>query len=135
MKKNRSFLPLCIYSIFMLVGYTLPGTIVEKAQNSNKFIAAGLSDFSLHFFSYFLYSILILYGFYYSPKKYLPKLKTIAIATGFGIFIELIQIPLPYRNFGFDDLVFDFFGIITAVTLGGLIFSRKSKMNNEKNTS
>lgn len=135
MKNKRSFLPLGIYSIFMLVGYTLPGTIVEKAQDANKFIAAGLSDFSLHFFSYFLYSILILYGFYYSPKKYLPKLKTIAIAAGFGIFIELIQIPLPYRNFGFDDLVFDFFGIIAAITLSGLIFNLKIKKNNEKNTS
>lgn len=135
MKKKHSFLPLGIYTIFMLIGYTLPGTIVEKAQESNKFFAAGLSDISLHFFSYFLYTILILYGFYYSPKKYLPKFKTIAIATGFGIFIELIQIPLPYRNFGFDDLVFDFFGIITAMSLGNLIFNRKIKMNKEKNTS
>jgi len=110
----------------MLIGYTLPGTIVEKVQESNKYFAAGLSDFSLHFFSYFLYTILISYGFYYSPKKYFPKLKTIAIAVGFGIFIELLQIPLPFRNFGFNDLLFNFFGIIAAVGLGSLMFNRKN---------
>jgi len=121
MMKGKPFFFAYIWAGIIFVCCTVPSIGVEKVQKINKFFSLILSDYSMHFFSFGIFALLLCYGFYKAEKITVPFFKIILYSTGYGLFIELFQIPLPYRFFGFNDLVFDFLGAVAAAALFKLI--------------
>ena len=127
LKMNHAFSYLGYYTLIMLLGYTVPGYMIERIQDSHKLFAISLSGFSLHFFSFALFTWLFCYGYQKNGNLSLPFFKIAMITWGFGLFIEIIQIPIPYRDFGLMDLGYNLLGIISV--LGIVYFWRKNKKN------
>ena len=85
-----------------------------------------------HFFSFFLWVILLRYSFktgYWAMFFY---------SLGFALFIEAIQYPLPYRTAEYGDIVADLFGALCGMFLYfftefGLKILQKEKDENTLN--
>jgi len=119
--KTKPFFFAYLWGGIIFVCCTVPSIGIEKVQKINKFFTLILSDYSMHFFSFGIFALLLCYGFYKAEKITVPFFKIILYSTGYGLFIELVQIMLPYRFFGINDLVSDFLGAVAALVLFKLI--------------
>ncbi len=89
-----------IFAIFILLGSITPERGISVVKNSG---------FYAHFISYFMLSFAVL--LYLSNKNFQkPYLKSALLAGSYGIFIELIQGFLTYRNFQVLDIITNFVG-------------------------
>ena len=89
-----------IFAVFILLGSITPEREVSVVKNSG---------FSAHFISYFVLSFTIL--LYLSGKNSQKSyLKSALSAGSYGIFIEIIQAFLTYRNFQIFDIITNFIG-------------------------
>ena len=89
-----------IFAIFILLGSIIPERGILVVKNSG---------FSAHFVSYFVLSFTIL--LYLSGKSFQkPYLKSVLLTGSYGVFIELIQGFLTYRNFQIFDIITNFIG-------------------------
>lgn len=118
--KNRYFLPAYSFAALILVFASVPTGPLEKFQSFPKLIRFFLSDHSLHFFAFGILAALLCFGFYRIKYSSLPYLGIGLASLGFGLFIELYQIVLPYRFFEFYDLISDFLGITLALGIFGI---------------
>jgi len=74
------------------------------------------ADKSLHFIAFFALTLLLVFTFqsYKSRHKFTLSF---AVALLIGLFIELLQLGLPSREFSLLDLLADLVGIILALVL------------------
>jgi VanZ family protein len=108
--KNPFFL-VYVYAILLLVGTMIPGEDLFKLQKSNKIFSILLSDKAFHFFGFGILTWFLCYGYHRAKLSRMPYLRAGFFALAYGLFIELIQIPLPYRIFSMKDFAFDAAGI------------------------
>jgi len=107
-KKLFFTLLLIIYIIILfLTGAVVNVNNISKATNFDK---------ALHFFGFFILTILLLLTF----EHYKLNNKRIAIfliALGIGILIEVVQLGIPGREFSLLDIAADVLGIIVGALL------------------
>lgn len=60
-------------------------------------------------------------GFYRESKWSVPLAKIAVIASGYGLIIEAYQGVLPWRSFGFDDIVWNTAGVLFFLALVGTV--------------
>ena len=123
MKKEKYrqiyFYPAYLLCIALFVVASLPGSDLTRIQTMPEggFLRFFLSDPFMHFFTYGLLTGLIYYGNRKSyPDSFPPHLKITILSIGYGIFIEVYQWMLPYRSFGFDDILYNSIGVLTFVS-------------------
>jgi VanZ family protein len=109
MNKKLAFTILSVIYIALLL---LGGTIL-KVNDVSK--APGF-DKVLHFFGFFVLTILLLLTFEYYElnNKYLASM---LIAFGIGLVIEAVQLGIPGREFSLLDLAADTLGIIVGAII------------------
>jgi len=116
-----------VFAVFLLVGAMIPGTDFFKLQKANKMFSVLLSDNAFHFFSFGILAWLLCYGYHRAKLSRMPYLRACFFTLAYGLFIELVQIPLPYRFFSVKDLAVDAVGIGVGL-FGFYIFRQRSKM-------
>lgn len=118
MIKNRHFLPAYIFALLMFIYSSLPGSAVEKAQASKKFFLNIIfSGTFLHIFAFGVLTGLLCYGFYRGRISPFPFLKIGLLAFGYGLFIEVYQVALPYRLFKINDIILNAGGVVISLVL------------------
>ena len=115
--KNKHFIFTYIFGALITIGSFLPVEKLEKVQESNIFLGIILSDYSLHFFGFVIFTALLCYGFYSGKNRSFPFFKIGVISLSFGLLVEFYQIFLPNRDFVLKDLIFNFAGTIFALIL------------------
>jgi VanZ family protein len=129
--KNRSFLPAGLFAAVMFLGYSLPAGRLEEFRESGELFNMVFSDFSLHFFVFAVFAFLLMIGFSRRCALKRAGISAGRWALGYGIFIEIWQGILPYREFNYSDLIIDFFGILLGLALfwAAVRFIGKKKIN------
>lgn len=89
------------------------------------------NDKILHFFAYFVLSVLLFGGLPYHVLS--RMITTFFIASGLGALDELLQFLVPTRDPSFDDWLVDCFGSMIAVVFLGILVSIFSKWTDESN--
>jgi VanZ family protein len=100
MKKRYMISLFLMFSIFMLLLTIIPGV----ADLINGY------DIILHFMGFFILSLSIITIFNQFKIKN-TTIISIFILICLSVISEIIQIPIPKRNFEWVDLLFDFIGI------------------------
>jgi len=92
---------------------------LEKVQRypDNAFLRFLLSDPVMHWGVFAVLSGLLCYGFYRSGMNSNPLIKVILLGIGYVLFIEIYQAILPWRSFGFDDILWGCVGVVCATIL------------------
>ena len=114
---KKSLLPAYIFSFIIFVVASFPGGDLDRVQKSlkTKRFQIVLSDPFMHFFVFGVLALLIYIGFYTSSPKNNPLVKVGILAGGYGLFIEIYQAIIPWRSFGFDDIIWNSAGVIFAL--------------------
>lgn len=114
-KKNHDILKiLCfsivaIYILSILILACLPGEQLPQDIPSN-------TSLYFHFIEYFVLTILLgVYLIIYT--NYRPLITTFLIGTSLAIITEIIQIFVPGRCFGLDDIFANMAGLNISITL------------------
>jgi VanZ family protein len=108
--KNPFFL-VYIYALLLLVGAMIPRGDLYRLQNVSKVFLIFLSDNVHHFFGFGILAWLLCYGYHRAKLSRMPYLRAGFFTLTYGFFIELVQIPLPYRQFSMKDFAVDAAGI------------------------
>lgn len=116
LKKNKHFIPAYMFAGLIVIGSTISTRKLYRIRRINEFFDLIFSDYSLHFFGYGLFAILLAWG-YYKNKSSSLLVKAGFIACCFGSILEVYQKFLPYRDFSFVDMTVDYAGIILALGL------------------
>ena len=104
-----------LYAFVLLVGVVVPGEQIEKLQESNKIFSVLFSDKTFHFFGFGILAWLLCHGYHRAKFSRVPYLRAGFFAMAYGFFIELVQIPLPYRVFSMVDFAADVAGIVAGL--------------------
>ncbi len=105
----------------------VPGTDFLKLQKANKIFSVLLSDNAFHFFGFGILAWLLCYGYHRAKLGRMPYLRAGVFALAYGFFIELVQIPLPYRIFSMKDFAVGAVGIVVGLFVFYL-FRRRLKV-------
>jgi VanZ family protein len=124
--KNRPFLPAIVFGVLIFVSSSLPTRGWERVQALNKFFRILLSDYSLHFFAFGIFAVLLCYGFLKKDPSTLPCFKVGLISVSFGLFIEVYHSLLSYRSFSLNDLLSNLAGILVALILVRIFIAVRS---------
>lgn len=115
-----------VYAVLLLIGASVPTSNLMRIQRFNKFFSFVLSDKTIHFFGFGLLAWLLCYGYRKAAKTQWLYMKSAVLSVGYGFVIELIQTPLPYRIFSWDDLAADAAGVATSLILFYVLIGRRS---------
>ena len=97
----------------------MPGSELEKVQQypDNAFLRFLLSDPVMHWGVFAVLSGLLCYGFYSLGMNSIPLIKVILLGIGYVLFIEIYQAVLPWRDFGFDDILWGSAGVMSVAIM------------------
>ena len=117
--RNKSFLLSYIFAMLILIVSSLPGSALEKIQQlpDNVILRMIISDPAMHLSVFAVFSGSLCYGFYRSGISRIPLLKVILTGVVYVLFIEIYQAVIPWRSFGFDDILWGIIGTISAPIL------------------
>ena len=115
--KDSPFLPVYGYAILLLGLMSVPIPSLLRLQRKSDVFAIIFSDYTFHFLGFGLLAWLFCVGFNKTRKGRVPYFLVGLLSVGYGFFIEICQILLPYRVFGIDDLVADSLGVLVALIL------------------
>jgi len=112
-----------IFAALIFIVSSLPGSELEKVQQypDNALLRFLLSDPVMHWGVFAVLSGLLCYGFYQSGTNPIPLSRVILLGIGYVLFIEIYQAILPWRSFGFDDILWGSAGVVSVVISVGLI--------------
>ena len=108
-----------LYAVLLLVGAMIPDRVFKKFHKPQMIFDLLLSDKSFHFFGFAILTWLLCYGYHRTKWSRMPYFRAGFFAMAYGVFIELVQIPLPYRYFS----VLDFAADVAGILLGLFVFS------------
>ena len=105
----------------------VPGNGFFRFQKANKMFSVLLSDNAFHFFGFGVLAWLLCYGYHRAKLSRMPYVRAGFFTLAYGLFIEFVQIFLPYRSFSMKDFAVDAAGIVVGL-FGFYIFRQRSKM-------
>lgn len=114
LKGERHFIPAYVFGGLIIFGSSISTTELSRIRHLHKFLDLLFSEYSLHFFGFGIFAVLLAWGYYKNKSSWLI-LRAGFIACCFGAVIEVYQKFLPYRDFSFLDMGADFAGIILAL--------------------
>ena len=125
--RRNSLLPALLLCLLLWIVASLPGSDLQRIQRSpvSALLRFILSDPCMHFLTFGLLTLLICVGFSRGSRGAIPLLKVAALASGYGLLIEIYQEILPWRAFGLDDVVWNVVGVIFSLALIGWQRSRR----------
>ncbi|HCH00145.1 MAG: hypothetical protein A2074_00715 [Candidatus Aquicultor primus] len=90
--------------------------------------------YAVHFFEYAILGILLFRAIVYTWKVVagLSAIAAIAVASAYGVAMELVQLSLSYRGFGYDDIVTNCSGAALGLVVWRLGFKRDHKHGEER---
>jgi len=115
--KNSPFLPFYGYAILLLGLMSIPPSSLLRLQRKSDLFAMIFSDYTFHILGFGLLAWLLCIGFTKARKGRVPYILVGLISIGYGFFIEVCQIFIPYRTFGIDDLLADTVGVLAGLIL------------------
>jgi VanZ family protein len=104
-----------VYALLLLAGAMIPGADFLNLQKSNKILSVLFSNYTFHFFGFAILAWLLCYGYHRAKWSRMPYVRAGFFSLAYGLFIELVQIPLPYRFFDLNDLAVDAVGIVVGL--------------------
>jgi VanZ family protein len=113
--KRSPFLPFYVYAIMLLGLMSIPPSSLIRLQRKSGLFAVIFSDYTFHFIGFGLLAWLLCIGFNKARDGKIPYILVGLIAVGYGFFIEVCQIFIPYRTFGLDDLTADAVGVVAGL--------------------
>jgi VanZ family protein len=116
-----------VCALLLLVGAMIPGTDFFKLQKAHKIFSVLLSDNAFHFFGFGILAWLLCFGYQRAKLSRMPYLRVGLFSLTYGFFIELVQIPVPYRLFSIKDFAVDAVGIVVGLFVFYL-FRRRLKV-------
>jgi hypothetical protein len=124
-QKNKHFLPAYVFACLIFIGSSISTRGLSKIQRIHELLGILFSEYSLHFFGFGIFAILLAWGYY---KKKSPSLLMRAglLSFCFGIIIEVYQIFLPHRSFSLVDIAVDCAGVVLALGLFWFAFIKKN---------
>lgn len=127
MKKEDSIVTAT--GLILLIGFTLPGNVIARVRPTRGVLALIFSDWLFHFGGLALFTMVLAWDLE-SRKKESGRNPSLYLLAGmfsfaYALFIEILQIFIPYRNFEFKDLFWDTLGI--ALVLAGIYFIKRYK--------
>lgn len=127
MKKEDSIV--MATGIFLLIGFTLPGNVIARLKPKHGLMALISSDWLSHLAGLGLFTAVLAWdlekrkiGSAQSPSLYLLAG---VFSFAYALFIEILQIFIPYRHFDLKDLFWDTLGI--AFVLTSLYFIKRRR--------
>ena len=115
-QRNKHFLPAYIFAALIFAGSSISTRELYKIRRMNELLHILFSEYSLHFFGFGIFAILLAWG-YYKKKSPFLLIRAGLLAFVFGAFIEVYQYFLPYRYFSFVDMAIDAAGIVIALAV------------------
>ena len=115
-QRNKHFLPAYIFAALLFAGSSISTRGLRHFRRMHEVLAILLSEYSLHFFGFGLFAILLAWGYYKKGSSFL-FLRAGLLALVFGAFIEVYQYFLPYRDFSLVDVGLDAAGIVLALAV------------------
>jgi hypothetical protein len=115
-QRNKHFLPAYIFAVLIFAGSSISTRGLRHFRRMHELLAILLSDYSLHFFGFGIFAILLAWGYYKKESSFL-FLRAGLLALVFGSFIEVYQYFLPYRDFSLVDMAIDAAGIVLALAV------------------
>ena len=115
--KIRPFRPAIIFGMFIFILSSLPTKDLVRIQSLNKVLRLVFADYTLHFFAFGIFTVLLYYGFYKkdSSSSSVPCIKTGLISIFFGLFIEGYHGLLSFRASSLKDLIPNLAGISVSL--------------------
>ncbi|MEE9502760.1 MAG: VanZ family protein [Candidatus Aminicenantaceae bacterium] len=125
--KDSPFLPVYGYAILLLGLMSVPTPSLLRLQRKSDVFAIIFSDYTFHFLGFGLLAWLFCVGFNKTRKGRVPCILVGLVSVGYGLFIEVCQIFIPYRTFGLHDLIADAVGVVAGLFVFYL-FRRRLKV-------
>ena len=123
-KKDKHFIPAYVFAGLIVVGASISTRGLTKIRGIHEFLDLVFSEYSLHFFGFGIFAILLAWG-YYKMKSPLLLIRAGLLSLSFGFVIEVYQKFLPYRDFSLVDVAIDFAGIVLALLLFWFVILKK----------
>ena len=115
-QKNNHFLSAYVFAGLIFLGASISTRGLSKIQGMHKLLDIFFSEYSLHFFGFGIFAILLAWG-YYKKKSSSLLMRAGLLSFCFGIIIEVYQKFLPHRDFSLVDIAVDCAGIVLALGL------------------
>jgi len=112
-QKNKHFLPAYVFAGLIFIGSSISTKGLSKIRRMHELLHIVFSEYSLHFFGFGIFAILLAWG-YYKKKSPFLLIRAGLLAFCFGSLIEIYQYFLPYRDFSLVDVAIDSAGIVLA---------------------
>ena len=115
-RRNKHFIPAYIFAVLIFAGSSISTRGLRHFRRMHDLLEIVLSEYSLHFFGFGVFAILLAWGYYKKNSSFL-LIKAGLLALVFAVFIEVYQYFLPYRNFSIVDMAIDAAGIALALAV------------------
>lgn len=103
-----------VWALLIMLGGVLPvAQMFGLEESSGWSIAAS----GVHFFEFVVMAILFAVAWRWRVPGSTGLAPAAALSMALGLLVEIIQGPLPYRDFGVGDLAFDAGGIVVGLLL------------------
>ena len=115
--RRWGFVPAALLALALWIVASLPADDLKHIQQApqHPLLRTVLSDRPMHALTFGLFTLLTAWGFSAQPRAPAPRARAAVLAVGFGFLIELYQGILPWRSFGFDDLLWNTVGVLLAL--------------------
>ena len=123
-KKDKHFIPAYVFAALILIGSSISTKGLHKIRRINEVLDLLFSEYSLHFFGFGVFAILLAWG-YYKNKSSLLMWRAGLVACLFGLTIEVYQKFLPYRDFSVVDFAVDCAGVVLALIFFWYVVTKK----------
>ena len=118
------FLPAYVVAGLIFIGASIPTRGLRKIRRIHELFELLFSEYSLHFFSFGILTILLAWGFYKNNSSLL-LVKAGLVSFCFGFIIEVYQKFLPHRDFSLVDVAVDTAGIMVALLVFWFVIIKK----------
>jgi len=123
--KNKHFLSAYVCAGLIFVGSSISTRALSKIQGMHKLLDILFSEYSLHFFGFGIFAILLAWG-HYKKKSSSLLMRAGMLSVCFGFIIEVYQKFLPHRDFSLVDIAVDCAGIVLALGLFWFVVMKKN---------
>ena len=123
-KKDKHFIPAYFFAGLIVIGSSISTRGLRKIRRIHEFFDLVFSEYSLHFFGFAIFAVLLAWG-YYKNKTSSLLFRTGLVACLFGLVIEVYQKFLPCRDFSVVDLAFDWAGVLLALAVFWYVIIKK----------